>query len=105
MEDRTRYVELRKQYRHLLTRKGDYYKTEMKNKLINIAKDAKTFWSTLKRISSKKRVPDNIDKDLWLDHCSNVFNATTEPYENVVDGSLHESFSETFNLQLNGDIS
>ena len=27
------------------------------------------------------------------------------PNENVFDGSLHESFSETFNLQLNGDIS
>ena len=25
-----------------------------------------------------------------------MFNATTEPYENVFDGSLHESFSETF---------
>ena len=47
----------------------------------------------------------NIDKDVWLGHFSNVFNATTEPYENVFDGSLHESFSETFNLQLNGDIS
>ena len=34
-----------------------------------------------------------------------MFNATTEPYEKVFDGSLHESFSETFNLQLNGDIS
>ena len=77
----------------------------MKNKLINSAKDPKTFWSTLKRISSKKRVTGNIDKDVWLEHFSNVFNATTEPYENVFDGSLHESFSETFNLQLNGDIS
>ena len=47
MEDRTRYVELRKQYRHLLTRKPDCYKTEMKNKLINSAKDPKTIWSTL----------------------------------------------------------
>ena len=27
------------------------------------------------------------------------------PYENVLDDSLHESFSETFNLQLNGGIS
>ena len=27
------------------------------------------------------------------------------PNENVFDGSLHESCSETFNLQLNGDIS
>ena len=105
VEDRTRYVELRKQYRKLLTRKSDCYKTEMKNKLINSAKDPKTFWSTLKRISSKKRVTGNIDKDVWLEHFSNVFNATTEPYENVFDGSLHESFSETFNLQLNGDIS
>ncbi len=77
----------------------------MKNKLINSAKDPKTFWSTLKRISSKKRVTGNIDKDVWLEHFSNVFNATTEPYENVFDGSLHECFSETFNLQLNGDIS
>ena len=34
-----------------------------------------------------------------------MFNATTEPYENVFGGSLHESFSETFYLQLNGDIS
>jgi len=105
VEDRTRYVELRKQYRKLLTRKSDCYKTEMKNKLINSAKDPKTFWSTLKRISSKKRVTGNIDKEVWLEHFSNVFNATTEPYENVFDGSLHESFSETFNLQLNGDIS
>ena len=47
----------------------------------------------------------NIDKDVWLGHFSNVFNATTEPYENVFDGSLNESPSETFNLQLNGDIS
>ena len=77
MEDRTRYVELRKQYRKLLTRKG--YKTEMKNKLINSAKDPKTFWSTLKRISSKKRVAGSIDKDVWIEHFSNVFNATTEP--------------------------
>ena len=35
MEDRTRYVEPRKQYRILLTRKSDCYKTEMKNKLIH----------------------------------------------------------------------
>ena len=105
MENRTRYVELRKQYRKLLTRKSDCYKTEMKNKLINSAKDPKTFWSTLKRISSKKRVTGNIDKDVWLEHFSSVFNATPEPYENVFDGSLHECFSETFNLQLNGDIS
>ena len=34
-----------------------------------------------------------------------MFNSTTEPYENVFGGSLHESFSETFSLQLNGDIS
>ena len=46
----------------------------------------------------------NIDKDVWLEHFSNVFNATAEPYENVFDSSLHESISETFNLQLNGDI-
>ena len=51
----------------------------MKNKLINSAKDPKTFWSTLKRISSKKRVAGSIDKDVWLEHFSNVFNATTEP--------------------------
>ena len=38
----------------------------------------------------------NIDKDVLLEYFSNVFNATTEPYENVFDGSLHESFSETF---------
>jgi len=54
MEDRTRYFELRKQYRKLLTRKSDCYKTEMKNKLMYSVKDAKTFWSTLKGISSKK---------------------------------------------------
>ena len=65
---------------------------------MNSVKDAKTFWSILKGISSKKRVTGNIDKDVWLDHFSNVFNATTEPYENVFDGSLHESLSETFNL-------
>ena len=45
----------------------------MKNKLINSAKDPKTFWSTLKRISSKKRVTGNIDKDVWLENFSNVF--------------------------------
>ena len=49
MEDRSRYVELRKQYRKLPTRKVDYYKSEMKIKLINKAKGAKTFWFTLKK--------------------------------------------------------
>ena len=66
MEDRTRYVELRKQNRKLLARKSQCYKTEMKNKLISSAKDAKTFWSTLKGISSKKKVTGNIDKDKYL---------------------------------------
>ena len=36
----------------------------MKNKLINSAKDAKTVWSILKAISSKKRVTGNIDEDV-----------------------------------------
>ena len=54
MEDRARYVELRKQYRKLFTRKSDCYKTEMKNKLINSAKDPKTFWSTLKKSLLRK---------------------------------------------------
>ena len=31
-----------------------------------------------------------------------MFNATTEPYENVFDASLHESVSETVKLHLNG---
>ena len=55
MEDRARYFELRKQYRKLLTRKSDCYKTEMKNKLINSAKDPKRFWSTLKKNESLLR--------------------------------------------------
>ena len=42
------------------------YKTELKNKLISSAKDAKTFWSTLKGISLKKKVNfnGNIDQDI-----------------------------------------
>ena len=54
MEDRTRYVEPGKQYRILLTRKSDCYKTEIKKKLINSAKDPKTFWSTLKKYLLRK---------------------------------------------------
>ena len=54
MEDRSRYIELRKQYRKLPATKGDYYKSEMKNKLINNAKDAKTFWFTLKESLLRK---------------------------------------------------
>ena len=34
-----------------------------------------------------------------------MFNSTTEPYENVFDGCLHECFSETFNPYLNVNIS
>ena len=85
MEDRTRYVELHKQYRKLLTRNSDSYKSEMKTNLTHSSKDAKTFWFTLKGISSKKRVGGNIDKDVLLDHFSNVFNATTETYVHIFD--------------------
>ena len=56
MEARTRYVELRKQHRKLLTRKSVCYKTEMKKKLINSVKDPKTFWSTVKKKKKKKKI-------------------------------------------------
>ena len=71
----------------------------MKNKLINSAKDPKTFWSTLKRISSKKRVTGHSDKDVWLEILSNVFNATTEPYENFLMVLCMNAFQKhlTFN--------
>ena len=82
----------------------------MKNKLITSVKDPKTFWSTLKTISCKRKETGNalISKDDWLDHFASVFGATTEPQQhedNVHGGHVHEGLPDTFNLQLNGDIS
>ena len=88
-----------------------FYKTEMeKNKTTtnpDSMNDAKTFGSTLRGISSKRRATGNIRKDIWLDHFSTVFNVTKESqqHDNIPVGLVNDCLSDTFNLHLNRDIS
>ena len=72
-EDRTAYCVIRKQYKKLLLAKETDYKHKCRLELEENIHDSKSFWTRIKKFTSKSRQTANISNEQWLEHFQKVF--------------------------------
>jgi len=102
--DQVLYEICKKKYQDLRDSKCSDYKKQMRERLLVAAKDSRTFWSTVKKISGRTKTMGNISKDDWFKHFQVIFDASVGTAQPKVDIRNIDEEDDTFNLQLNGDI-
>lgn len=98
-ECKTVYLESRLKYKTMLRNKTELLKKSLKEKLLSNMYDAKAFWSSIRKISKKKRTDVVIPAEDWLQHFQSVFEATREPHPlRPMVPDMHDGTSEDHQL-------
>ena len=95
------FLEKKLEYQKLIKDKRKAYSKQMKEKLVANCKDSKSFWGTIKQLSSKRTKLPNIPIEQWFCHYSNLLNPSTtnqeQPiYNNEEEVSLPEIVSDDY---------
>jgi hypothetical protein len=97
-EARKAYTEQRKKYKELLKNKKFEYKEKIIESLDTNLNDSNKFWKTIKSVTRKPQIPNNISVDEWFNHFKNTFDGHNSNFEEMessnslsADGIIVES--------------
>ena len=71
------YINKKLEYQRLVKDKRRIYNKKAKEKLINDCKDSRSFWSTIRKLNTRKIKWPNITIQQWQNHYTNLFNPET----------------------------
>ena len=99
---RKQYLDSKIDYHKLLREKRKKYNRDMKTQLKEDSKDSKKFWSTIKRISTKKTPQPDISKERWQTHFTQLLNPNSEQPQSSEHKTLEDEPIE--DPDLDGEI-
>jgi len=71
-DDRSEYVRNRNAYKKLISNKKSAYKQFLTCSLTNNVKDARKFWSQVRKLNSIQRMNISIAPEVWVDHFRDI---------------------------------
>ena len=79
------YINKKLEYQQLIKEKRRTYNKKAKEKLINDCKDSRSFWSTIRKLNTRKIKWPNITIKQWQDHYTKLFNPEENGTKNQVN--------------------
>jgi hypothetical protein len=106
-DDRFNYTKMRREYKHLLSRKKQAYNKNIIDELVQAVDNQKEFWDKMHNVvSRRKHVKNNIDIHQWFEHFSKLLDKDhSNGREDGRNIDIDEDDNEHSNLNFNRPIS
>ena len=94
VEQKANYLKLRNEYKGLIRQKKKMYHAETRKALTNHARDSRTFWSIVRKVSRRKTNEPDIGIETWKQHFAKLL-LSEEGSLNIVSYINYDTQNET----------